>query len=110
MITKMFSVFDSKAACYGTPFFMQREQMAIRSFSDVVNEKGNPNNMYAKHPEDFSLVLVGEFDDDTCTFDSCKLTTLVTASALKIAVSGADVPEEPRDFGNVNGKVIAEVK
>lgn len=80
MKTKMFSVFDSKAACYGTPFFMPMESMAIRAFSDLVNDG---TTLVSKHPEDFSLFLVGSFEDSLATFDSVKPTNLVTASSLK---------------------------
>lgn len=82
MKTKMFSVFDVKAACYGAPFFMPREQMAIRAFADGVNEVGNVNNQWAKHPEDFSLFYIGDFDDDLAQLDSVKPVCLVTASAV----------------------------
>lgn len=60
MMTKVFALFDSKAAVFSTPFFMQNEGTALRSFMDFVND---PQTMVNKHPEDFSLFLVGEFDD-----------------------------------------------
>lgn len=81
MKLKMFSVFDTKMAVFANPFYDQREESAIRSFSDAVNDP-NPNNMWNKHPEDFSLYMIGEFDNDTGEIDLYKPQNLVTASAL----------------------------
>lgn len=56
----VFSVYDSKAQAYGTPFFMQSVGTAVRMFSDLVNE---PKTTVAAHPEDYTLFQIGEFDD-----------------------------------------------
>lgn len=61
MKTKVFSVYDHKAAVYGTPFFMPNVAMAVRAFTDLVEDN---RTMVSKHPEDFVLYQVGEFDDD----------------------------------------------
>lgn len=79
MKTMMFSVFDSKAAIFGTPFFMLREQMAIRAITDMVND---PETMIAKHPEDFSLYHLGVFDDENGDIEMCKPRNIATASSL----------------------------
>lgn len=62
MITKIYSVFDIKAASYAQPFFSQSHATAIRAFSGAVNDAGT---MLNKHPEDFTLNYMGEFDDQT---------------------------------------------
>lgn len=56
----VYSVYDRKVEAYGQPFFSQTNGAAIRAFIDHVNENGSPAN---KHPEDFDLVLIGEFND-----------------------------------------------
>jgi len=61
MKTKIFSVYDSKAECFGTPFFMPNRAMAIRVFSDLAKDK---QSMVGKHREDFMLYEVGEFNDE----------------------------------------------
>lgn len=78
----VFSVFDSKAGIFGTPFFSGTEASAMRDFSDNVNDS-NPRNMWSNHPEDFSLFHIGEFETNTGVIDSIVLKNLVTASALK---------------------------
>lgn len=43
--------------------------MAIRQFSDYVNDKNHP---WGKHPEDYTLMSIGEYDDESAeirTFD-----------------------------------------
>jgi len=60
MILKVYSVYDSKAECFGTPFFMGTRGMAIRAFSDLA---GDFKSNVSRHPEDYSLFEIGEFDD-----------------------------------------------
>jgi poly-D-alanine transfer protein DltD len=62
MKTQIFSVYDSKAEAYNTPMFVPTKGQAIRAFSDQVNEPGSELN---KHPEDYTLFCLGEFDSDT---------------------------------------------
>lgn len=61
MILRMFAIRDVKALAFMVPFFMPQEGMAIRAFQDMVNDK---EHMCSRHPEDFALVLLGEFDDN----------------------------------------------
>lgn len=84
MIMKVFSVFDAKAAFFGNPFFDQREGSAIRAFADAVNSN-DPNNGFARHPEDYTLYLLGEFDNEKGTFDAQMPTGIVSAAALRSA-------------------------
>lgn len=80
MVTKMFSVYDSKAAVFSVPFFMPSIGLAIRSFTDLSND---PGTMVFKHPEDFSLFVVGEFDDEKGTAVAVSHQNLGTAASYK---------------------------
>ena len=62
MIQFIYSIHDSKAAAYLPPFYLHNKNMAIRSFSDAVQEE---NSAFYRHPEDYSLWELGEFDDNT---------------------------------------------
>lgn len=62
------SIRDRAADAYGRPAFMATEGIAIRSFSDEVNNKYESNQMYA-HPDDFDLFLLGTYDDSNGAFD-----------------------------------------
>lgn len=82
MILKVYSVFDSKLATFDRPFYMQTDAAAIRGFSDAVNDPNGPVSSWNKHPEDYSLFYLGEFDDQDGTILTTVTKSLVTASAL----------------------------
>lgn len=79
MKTKVYSLFDLKAAVYSTPFFMPNDSMAVRSFSDLVNDK---QTMVNRHPEDFILHGIGQFDDEKGVVEGMSPWVVVTASSL----------------------------
>ena len=62
MILKMFAIFDNKADVYMTPFFFPATGQAVRAFADLV---GDERSTVSKHPDDYKLVLIGEWDDST---------------------------------------------
>jgi len=58
----IFSVFDSAAEAFLRPFFAETEGLAKRAFSEAVNTPQGDSNFF-KHYQDYSLFLVGWFDD-----------------------------------------------
>lgn len=62
MLLKIYSIKDSKAAAYGTPFFQPTRGLALRAFIDLSMDS---QSMPAKHPSDFALFELGEFDQLT---------------------------------------------
>lgn len=78
MKLQVFTVFDQKAEAYLQPFFSGAVGTAVRSFSDVVNEKGHQFNL---HPADFVLFHLGSYDDATARFE-----LLPAPRALGVAV------------------------
>lgn len=52
---------DKKAQAWMNPLFFQSAEQGIRSFGDAVNSEGD----FAKHPEDYVLYKLGEFDQRT---------------------------------------------
>lgn len=87
MIMKVFSVFDAKLATFGRPWFQMTDAAALREFSDAVNDGSNPNNQWHTHPEDFSLFVIGEFDDQSGELIPRTPLSLVTASSLVVNFS-----------------------
>lgn len=84
MKVNVYSVFDSKLAVFELPFFMGTDPAAIRGFTDAVNDS-RPENPYLKwnrHPEDYSLYRVGEFDDSIGKLIGINPMSLLTASAI----------------------------
>ena len=67
MLSKVFSVFDSKSETYMTPFFMKTKGEALRAFTDISNDD---THQIGKHPEDYTLFEIGEYDDVSCTIVS----------------------------------------
>lgn len=57
---KIFAVYDVKVEAYLSPFMAPTLGSALRSFEEAVND---PGHAFSKHPEDFTLFELGEFDD-----------------------------------------------
>lgn len=60
MLYRIYSVFDVQAQAYAAPFFLQRDEIAVRAFRDAVM---NPEHPMSKHPEDYRLYRLGTFND-----------------------------------------------
>lgn len=99
MKLKAFAVMDLKAGFFSNPWFDLTESMAMRGFSDMVMDNSNPNNLWAKHPEDFALYHIGSFETDNGSLDKLLvLQCLLTASAVKASRGSPEIP-------NLNGVV-----
>lgn len=62
---KMFSIRDVKAEGFNTPFFQPTFGLAERAFQDACKDE---KTHLSKHPEDFSLYFLGEFDPNLGEF------------------------------------------
>lgn len=62
MKLKLCSVYDSKTMVFNTPFFQLTTPAALRSFGDLAND---PQSTVFRHPGDYVLYELGEFDDAT---------------------------------------------
>lgn len=60
MIVQIFAVRDSKAEIFGRPYFSVAVGAGVRAFADAVNDK---TSEYSRHPDDYTLFLIGEFND-----------------------------------------------
>lgn len=59
---QLYSIFDKKSISYGRPFFAKNLAEANRSLHMSMARDDSPE---AKFPEDYSLNLVGHFDETT---------------------------------------------
>lgn len=66
MKLQVFSIFDTAAQAYNQPFMFQTTGLAVRTFQE---EAHRPDSNICKHPRDFALMHLGEFDDQNATFD-----------------------------------------
>lgn len=67
-----FSIYDTKAEAFMPPFFMPSIGLGVRAFGDVLRD---PNSPIGKHPRDYELFKVGEFDDSTGSVGSGSIVT-----------------------------------
>lgn len=65
MLKLVFTIYDTKAKTYRNPMVADTRGDFMRSLQDVVNE---PDTLFNKHPTDFSLFELGQFDTETGTF------------------------------------------
>lgn len=78
MLQKLFSIYDSKAESFSNPVYLNSTGLAVRTFSDSVQD---PESQFAKHPADYTLFELGTYDDNSAEF---KL--LPTPKSLFIAI------------------------
>lgn len=60
MLNKVYSVFDTKGLMYNVPFFAAQNGVAIRMFTELVNDG---RSTISRFPDDFILFEIGTFDD-----------------------------------------------
>lgn len=65
MILKAYSLFDNKALQYHPPFYASTDAAAIRAVRDLVDD---PNTSVGRHPKDYTLYNVGQYDDSNGLF------------------------------------------
>lgn len=89
MKTKMVSVFDTAVGAYTSPQFYRSIGEAERAFRSACSQEGNQFNVHAK---DYSLMLLGEFDDNSGQF------TIVNTPSTIITALQAKAMEKESDF------------
>lgn len=75
MILEVVSIYDEKLGAYSQPSFVASKGVALRSFTDQVNNQSSPLNA---HPSDYTLFRIGQFDD-------------VTGELIPLGVNGLEV-------------------
>lgn len=68
MILQIVVVRDSAADVYGQPNFVTTIGGAIRGFGDEVNNPREGNSLH-RHPGDFALWHLGDYNDATAAFN-----------------------------------------
>lgn len=62
MMKRVFCFYDMKVGIFGTPFFCRHVGEALRIAQQLASDG---ETVIGRHPADFSLVEIGEFDDTT---------------------------------------------
>lgn len=64
----IYSLLDTKACVYSTPFFVPNVAVLVRDLTDELKRVGGERNLLASHPQDFELYELGSFDDEVGEF------------------------------------------
>ncbi len=92
MKLKIFTVYDTKAMAYLPPFFLPNELMAKRVFGDMADDV---THQFGKHPEDYSLYEMGNFDDANAKFEiSEKAPVLIITGLMAAAERKLESPQQ----------------
>lgn len=67
MKLQIIAVYDSAAEMFGQPQFVLSLGQSTRTFADQVNSKDSGD--LGKHPADFTLFHLGEYDDGHAHFE-----------------------------------------
>lgn len=70
--TKVFAIYDAAVCAYLNPMFFYTQGQAIRAWLDACSDA---NSSFAKHPADFTLFQIGEYDDETATLHNLDIKT-----------------------------------
>lgn len=70
---------DSKADLYGPVSQFDNDDVAKRCFFDLCRDF---STLVGKHPEDFSIVKIGIYDDEVASVEGCNYTVLASGSDL----------------------------
>ena len=94
MILRAYSLFDNKGLMYSPPFFAPTDGAAVRIVRDTVQDT---NTSVGRHPADYVLYLVGEYDDSKGLFVSAMpLVHIVDCAALTPNVSAENMLPFPK--------------
>jgi hypothetical protein len=80
MKSNVFTIRDDKAQCYMPPFYSPNSGTAMRAISELLLD---PQHTFTKHSEDYSLWLLGSYDDNTGKFDTTAPEHVINIIELK---------------------------
>lgn len=82
MKSVLIAVRDQKSNSYTQPVTAPSRGVALRSWADQINDPANAKSDQSRHPEDFSLWYLGEYDDNTGEISPAKPEQMAVASDL----------------------------
>lgn len=86
----IFTVFDSAAELFNTPFFFRSKGEAMRWFIDCSGDESTP---VGQHPKDYSLYYLGEFDDETSEFQESVKVAMMTGIEARASWEADNGPQ-----------------
>lgn len=107
MKLNMYSIYDTAASAYTSPFFMHNDGLAIRAFQDNANTAESQIN---KHPQQFHLYKVAEWDDSNASIKSIEPECIAYAHELINPSELEELDKAIRKLNNVTKLLTAQVK
>lgn len=92
---KAYSIYDKVANAYNKPFYCLNDGMAIRIFSEVVNDG---KSEICSHPEDYSLFYVGDFSEQTGVIEVAKDCPVRVMFATELVNADRSIKNEDIDY------------
>lgn len=71
---KIVAIRDRHAAVFSQPMYFATEGAAIRAFQDALNDT---QSQMHKHPDDYDMYLLGEWNDTDGKFKNAELPTII---------------------------------
>lgn len=79
MKIRIYAIHDIKAKCFQRPFFCKEDGEATRVFSDIAQDVEHP---IGKHPEDYSLFRIGQYDDNEANVEGELIECIATGMGV----------------------------
>ena len=76
---RIYCINDLTAAHFSAPFIQVNDGTAKRLLAELVSD---PQSKISKTPEDYNLVFLGDYDDETGIVTACTPTPVINARAL----------------------------
>lgn len=82
------AIYDRIAQIHGVPVYNNSKGSMVRGFADTINRPDENNQLY-KHPDDYDLYYLGEYDDAHATHELIdKPELLARGASVKITNQG----------------------
>lgn len=81
----LFTIFDTKSLAAGPIFTTKTVAEGERQFNDAMTYQAPEGSLWRTHPEDFQLVLIGEFDDRDPLITNTTKTIIATGKKPEIS-------------------------
>lgn len=100
MKLKAYSIFDHASETYAGPFFVPKERIALRIFTEMANDM---RTEVAKYPKDYELFYIGGLDTSTGVLTAESRIMVARASSLvkKLASNQAAQAVDRNSFEKV---------
>nr|QJB18970.1 MAG: nonstructural protein [Microvirus sp.] len=83
---KIYTIYDKKSLSHALPFFFENKGLCLRDLSELVNDG---KSLPSKHPHDFSVWEIGEYDQKSGTVVPHKQPVILDECANLVKKPGA---------------------